>query len=637
MLKFLLIAPYRGMKDLLEDIPAAPDYEVHAEVGDLKQGLNIARTAELQGYDVIISRGGTAQLIRSHVQIPVIEITVNGYDILRSLTLVKGYRGTIGIIGFPNIVEGVDTIAELLDIQVMTFLIHHEHEAEAAVNKAKELGVDLVIGDVVTVAVAEHSGVRAILITSGREALQESLLQAEQMARKRQAEAHHRVLMKSILDALQYGVVYVDAEQNVKFCNEQAGRQLGVIATTAVNMKWAELIASTSTSLIYTDAGRSADRTKGADGTDRTAVRSRTGSFKLQRSNPTEDLILVIEHSLAEQGTIFELHESQSIEGLERRVRKVREDRLSPPKSRFQQFVQTDHINDAYMDKAKRWSKQLYPILITGEPGTGKKTLAEALHNDSPYQSGPFVLLDAGSCTSEQQDQQLFGRLDQQDSSLVRRAESGTLHIQRIEQLSLPVQRKLAAALQASHAALIHDDRPPFRFIASTAADLAHQVNLGEFDQQLHVQLQIYSLHLPPLCSVTTELDHIVFWYLAEMNRTLGSQVLGIKPDALNRMTAYEWPGNFAELQQVLKLIVETCEGSFITLQHLQPVLDSLMSKQDKTTNSSLEQLIGATRTLEEIEADIIRFVLEQEGFNQSATAKRLGMNRTTLWRKLSP
>ncbi|SFK95503.1 Transcriptional regulator containing PAS, AAA-type ATPase, and DNA-binding Fis domains [Paenibacillus sp. 1_12] len=637
MLKFLLIAPYRGMKDLLEDIPAAPGYEVHAEVGDLQQGVSIAGTAEQQGYDVIISRGGTAQLIRSQVSIPVIEITVNGYDILRSLTLVKGYRGTIGIIGFPNIVDGVGTIAELLDIQVMTFIIHHEHEAEAAVNKAKELGVDLVIGDVVTVAVAEHSGVRAILITSGREALQESLLQAEQTVKRREAETRQIVLMKSIFDSLKQGIVCVDSGQNVILCNEQAGYQLGVTVPIAANTKWHELIAGISTPIMaYADASRTEDRAEGAVRLDRTAVRNRSDPFQVQESDPQENLILVIEHSLAEHGTIYELHNSRSIEGLERRARRIREDRLSPPKCRFQQFVQTDYMNEAYMDKAKRWSKQLYPILIIGEPGTGKKTLAQALHNDSPYQSGPFVLFDAGTYAIDQQDQQLFGRLDQEGTCLLRRAESGTLHIHRIEQLSLPVQRKLAATLQASHAALINEDRPPFRFIASTSADLAHKVNQGEFDMQLLVQLQIYSLHLPPLRSVLADLDHIVFWYLAEMNRALGSQVLGIKPDALNRMTTYEWPGNFAELQQVLKLIVETCEGSFITLQQLQPVMDSLISKLGSATNDSLAQLIGTTRTLEEIEGDIIRFVLEQEGFNQSATAKRLGMNRTTLWRKLS-
>jgi DNA-binding NtrC family response regulator len=334
---------------------------------------------------------------------------------------------------------------------------------------------------------------------------------------------------------------------------------------------------------------------------------------------------------------MYELYNSQTIDKLDRKLRRLKEDRYSPPKGQFQQFVQTDYINEVYMNKAKRWSKRLEPLLITGEPGAGKRTLAEAIHNESPYQSGPFVRFDAGTYAAELQERILFGEVTQEDEALLQRAASGTLFVHQIEQLVLPVQRKLAAALQASHTTPASEAQPAFRFIASTSADLELQVKQGEFDMQLFVLLQIYSFHLPPLRHVVADLDHLVFWYLAEMNRTLGKQVLGIKPDALNKLRTYHWPGNFTELEQVLKRIVETCESSFITVQHVDPVLDGLYTPEDHANrNRSMEQLIGVSRTLEEIEDDIIRYVLEQEGFNQSTTAKRLGMNRTTLWRRLN-
>ena len=282
MLKFLLIAPYRGMKDLLEDLPEAATYEVRAEVGDLRQGLSVAQAAEQSGYDVIISRGGTAQLIREHVRIPVVEITVNGYDILRSLTFVKDYRGTIGIIGFPSIVAGVDTIAELLDIRVTTLVIHHENEAENAVNKAKALGVDLVIGDVVTVAVAEKAGLRAVLITSGREALLESLEQAEKIAKQSSTDNGSLILMKSMLDSLQHGIVSVDKNQRVIFCNNHAAAQLGVTVDSIIGRGWAELIA-----------------------------------------NYTGDIQVLLEDRIADQGTMYELYNSQTLDELDRKHRRL--------------------------------------------------------------------------------------------------------------------------------------------------------------------------------------------------------------------------------------------------------------------------------------------------------------------------
>ncbi|NHN28950.1 PrpR N-terminal domain-containing protein [Paenibacillus agricola] len=598
MLKFLLIAPYRGMKDLLEDLPRADAYEVYAEVGDLRLGLDVAQAAEQNGYDVIISRGGTAQLIREHVRLPVVEITVNGYDILRSLTFVKGYRGKIGIIGFPNIVAGVDTIAELLDIQVTTFIIHQEKEAENAVDKAKSLGIDLVIGDVVTVSMAEKAGVRAVLITSGREALLEALAQAERIAKQSRMDNGSTALMKSMLNSLQHGVIGVDTNGLVSFCNFYAATQLGITAEAAMGLAWTGLSANTA------------------------------GELRVQ----------LVHHLKNQSGlaALYELYDGPTIEKLDRQHRRIKENRLSLPQGQFQQFVQTDYINETYMDKAKRWSKRLEPILITGETGTGKRTLAEAIHNESPYQEGPYVSFHAGALASERQEHLLFGDPGQEAEGLLQRAASGTLHIHQVELLLLPVQRKLAAALQANHAALENEAKPAFRFIASTPADLQLQVKQGEFDLQLLVMLQIYTIQLPPLRQLVDDLDHFIFWYLAEMNRTLGKQVLGIKPDALSKLRTYPWPGNFSELQQVLKRVVEACEGSFITIQQVSPILDGLLLLTDEPAIRSMEQLVGASRTLEEIEDDIIRYVLEQEGFNQSTTAKRLGMNRTTLWRRLN-
>jgi transcriptional regulator with PAS, ATPase and Fis domain len=617
MLRFLLIAPYRGMKDLLESLPQSAAYEVRSEIGDLRQGLAVALAAEQSGYDVIISRGGTAQLIREHVTIPVVEITVNGYDILRSLTFVKDYRGTIGIIGFPNIVAGVDTIAELLDIHVTTFVIYHENEAESAVNKAKALGVDLVIGDVVTVSVAEKAGVRTVLISSGREALLESLEQAEKLARQSHIDNGNVALMKSMLHTLQHGIVTVDRNQHVTFCNNYAAVQLGVTAESVIGMGWPELLELLAISTI-----------------------NRKEALKaLAASEKPGELRVLIENSFIDQGTLYELYDRQTIDKLARKLRRTEADCFSRPQGQFQQFVQTDYMNEAYMNKAKRWSKRLEPLLIIGEMGSGKRTLAEAIHNDGPYGEGPFVRFQAGVHAAELQERKLFGEPDREEESLLRYAVAGTLHIDQIEQLALPVQRKLAAALQASATAIARETHPAFRFIASTSGDLELKVKQGEFDMQLFIQLQIYTLHLPPLRQVVADLDHLVFWYLAEMNRTLGKQVLGIRPDALDKLRTYHWPGNFTELQQVLRRIVEACEGSFITLQQVDPILDTLYKPEDEdhvNRNRSMGQLVGTSRTLEEIEEDIIRYVLEQEGFNQSTTAKRLGINRTTLWRRLS-
>src|SRR5690625_6252369 len=119
MLKVLVIVPYEGLFEMMKEIDReVKDIQLQIELGNLYEGVNIAKTAENEGYHVIISRGGTASMIQEAVPIPVIDIQVSGYDVLRILTLVKGFSGKAAIVGFSNITEGAATISQLLDFDI---------------------------------------------------------------------------------------------------------------------------------------------------------------------------------------------------------------------------------------------------------------------------------------------------------------------------------------------------------------------------------------------------------------------------------------------------------------------------------------------------------------------------------------
>lgn len=607
MFKSLVIAPYKGMKDILEDVASMWPYEVHVEVGDLQDGLLIARSAKQQGYDVIISRGGTAELIRQHVDIPVIEIVVNGYDLLRSLILLKEYHGRIGIIGFPSIVDGVDTIAELLDMQVMKYVIHQEEEAKSAVLQAKEQGVNLIFGDVITVATAENCGMKAVLITSGREAIVEALEKAERIVASLRSEQQKIASLQSTLDALEEGVITVDSQDEIIYCNHCAAELFGL--SDAMGVKWKTFMEKVNIHPRF-------ERAEGS-----TQVITLKGGV--------EKTILMSANTLESGGVNYIFYDKDQIQYMDKQLRKAREELDSPAKSTFQQLVSTERINRAYMDRAKQWSRLKDPILLAGDHGTGKRTIAEAMHNESDYQEGPFVVCSPRLIPSERMDAQLFGTGagQQRDIPYIRRVEGGTLYIEHIEELPLPLQSKLAAALRY--------DGSLFRLIASTSMDLTKEVEAGRFDHQLYSLLQMYKIQLPSLQMIIDDLEHLVFWFLAEMNRTLGKQVLGVKPEVIQLLKAYHWPGNVFELKRVVISLIEGCDSSFVTMKQAEPVLSLLFEAQKLQAGESIQQWIGESRNLEELEKDIIRIVLEQEGNNQSAAAKRLGINRTTLWRKL--
>lgn len=156
-IKILFIAPYNGLKELVNTMKDDfPDLDIDVLVGDLEEGVRYAKET-YQQYDLIISRGGTARYIKKSVPIPVIEVKVSGYDVLKVLTLADGYPGKSAIVGFSNVAQGARTIASLLDMDIKTVEIDSGTEVHATLTDLQEAGITSIIGDTITVETAKKS------------------------------------------------------------------------------------------------------------------------------------------------------------------------------------------------------------------------------------------------------------------------------------------------------------------------------------------------------------------------------------------------------------------------------------------------------------------------------------------------
>jgi DNA-binding NtrC family response regulator len=181
-IKTLIIAPYSGLKELTTQLSQEQrDLDVTVLQGDLREAIPIIKQYEQKGIQYIISRGGTASLIRQHTAIPVVEIPVSGYDILRALTLVKDYKMTVEMIGFQNICQGVLSVAHLLDINIPYTIIQSEGDVQDAIRDAAIKGAQIILGDTVTVNTAEKYGLQGMLITSGKESVLDAFNQVKQI------------------------------------------------------------------------------------------------------------------------------------------------------------------------------------------------------------------------------------------------------------------------------------------------------------------------------------------------------------------------------------------------------------------------------------------------------------------------
>jgi NtrC-family two-component system response regulator AlgB len=273
-------------------------------------------------------------------------------------------------------------------------------------------------------------------------------------------------------------------------------------------------------------------------------------------------------------------------------------------------------------------------VLVTGESGTGKTFLAREIHGWSHRRDGPFAVVDCTSFQESLLESELFGHrrgaftgavTDQ--TGKVEAAEGGTLFLDEVGEIPLSIQGKLLRLVEERAYERLGDPTPrtmDARIIAATNRDPDEMVKDGAFREDLFYRLGVVELRIPPLRHRAEDLWSLVDLYLAEHCRTHDKVVERVDDDVRRFLAGYSWPGNIRELRHVLERAVLVCPGRTIRLSHLSPRLLS--------AKKSLEQGEGIT-PLAEVEEELIRNALGQ-GLTIEETARRLGIDPSTLWRK---
>lgn len=178
-LKVHIIAPYQSMVPVIKEcLPYFDNIAIEYSVGDLKKGAEMAKEEEKKGADIIISRGGTARLIKKAVTIPVIDMHLSGYDLIRSLTLASNIQDKTAVVGFSNITFGAHSIISLLDLPLKVFTINESDEVPSLLLELRNSGYQHILGDVITVNTSQAYGLKGMLLQSGKESVMKSIEEA---------------------------------------------------------------------------------------------------------------------------------------------------------------------------------------------------------------------------------------------------------------------------------------------------------------------------------------------------------------------------------------------------------------------------------------------------------------------------
>ncbi|MFH0823477.1 MAG: sigma 54-interacting transcriptional regulator [Pseudomonadota bacterium] len=275
-------------------------------------------------------------------------------------------------------------------------------------------------------------------------------------------------------------------------------------------------------------------------------------------------------------------------------------------------------------------------ILITGESGTGKELMAKALHNLSSRRDGPLVIVNCGAIPDTLLESELFGYkagaftdAKRDKAGRFAQAAGGTIFLDEIGDVSPALQVRLLRVLQdktfqplGGLETLMSDAR----VVAATNKDLKSMVAEGKFREDLYYRIQVFRLALPPLRERKEDIPLLVQHFTDRLNRLKGKDIAGLSHESLAGFMRYDWPGNVRELQNAIEHGFILCHGGLIEPRHLPAHFPDLTTT-DENFRTGL--------TLIDLEARAIRDALVRNRGNKSAAARELGIDKTTLWRKI--
>ncbi|HEY8485649.1 MAG TPA: sigma-54 dependent transcriptional regulator [Longimicrobiales bacterium] len=278
-------------------------------------------------------------------------------------------------------------------------------------------------------------------------------------------------------------------------------------------------------------------------------------------------------------------------------------------------------------------------LLITGESGTGKEILARYVHALSERESGPFVSINCGALPETLLESELFGHVKGAFTGAVRdkvgllvAAKGGTFFLDEVGEMSPALQVKLLRALQEREVVPVGATEPipiDVRIIAATNRDLEQEIRRGTFRSDLYYRLNVITLHLPPLRERVDDIPLLAQHFLQRLGEG-GRGPFELSEEALAALQRYDWPGNVRELENALERAAVLCRGQVIGLDVLP----------DRIKNPAPKPLVSErppeNPTLEVIERAYILWVLRAEGGNKARAAEVLGIDPSTLYRKLN-
>ena len=292
-------------------------------------------------------------------------------------------------------------------------------------------------------------------------------------------------------------------------------------------------------------------------------------------------------------------------------------------------------------------------VLISGESGTGKELIARALHENSSRHAGPFIKINCAAIPKTLMESELFGYDKGAFTGAVgakpgrfELAHGGTLFLDEIGEIPIEMQVKLLRVLQESEferVGGIKTIKVDVRLVTATNRDLLAEVGAGAFREDLFYRLNVVPIHIPPLRERREDIPLLADHFIAKFNDRLKKDIASIAPEAIERLVAYQWPGNIRELENLMERTMLFCEGPEIRVSDLPPEVAGAAAPASPAPAAGEEGARAAPESLKEavraeterVERELIQRALDATGGNVTQAARKLKISRKSLQTKM--